>query len=202
MPVITISASYGAGGSWVGPEVARSLACRFIDRAIPTQVSERLAVPLEHALAHDEAATKPALGRLLVGLAAHSGVRIPELTDSAFRHETERLIIDAAATGDMVLLGRAGALVLRDHAEALQVRLDGPEQARVRQAMRIENVDETEARRRLRESDRLRTAYVEHFYQPDPRDPGLYQLSLDSTALSLETGVELILRAAGDLRAR
>jgi cytidylate kinase len=178
------------------------LGCRFIDRAIPTQVSERLAVPLEHALQHDEVATKPTLTRLLVGLAAHSGVTIPEPTDSAFRRETERLIVEAAATGDVVLLGRAGAIVLRDHPEALHVRLDGLEPARLRQAMRLENVDETEARRRLRESDRLRTAYVEHFYDADPGNPDHYQLVLRSTALPLETCVELILRAAGDLRGR
>ncbi|HEY4830866.1 MAG TPA: cytidylate kinase family protein, partial [Solirubrobacteraceae bacterium] len=54
--VVTISASYGAGGSWVGPQVAERLACQFIDRAIPVQVAERLDVPIEHAEVHDEAA--------------------------------------------------------------------------------------------------------------------------------------------------
>lgn len=47
--VVTISASFGAGGSWVAPRVAERLGSRFIDRAIPVGVAEQLAVPLEHA---------------------------------------------------------------------------------------------------------------------------------------------------------
>lgn len=62
--------------------------------------------------------------------------------------------------------------------------------------MRIEGVSEDEARRQLRDSDRARTAYVEHFYDIDPRDPNHYHLILNSTKLSLQTCVELILQAA------
>jgi Cytidylate kinase-like family len=65
--VVTISASYGAGASWVGPEVAERLGCRFIDRAIPARVAERLDVPVQHAELHDEAAA-PRFTRLLARL--------------------------------------------------------------------------------------------------------------------------------------
>lgn len=195
--MITISASFGAGGSWVAPRVAERLGSRFIDRAIPVGVAEQLAVPLEHALAHDESAAAPGLARLAVALAAPSGVRMPEPTDDAFCREAERVIIEAgAAAGTVVVLGRAGALVLRDRSDALHVRLDGPAEARVRQAMRIENVSERDARRRLRDSDRARTAYVKHFYSADPRDPDHYHLMLNSTKLPFETCVEVILQAA------
>src|SRR4029450_7477226 len=55
MTVVTLSASYGAGGSHVGPRLADRLGVPFIDRVIPTTVAERLAVPLDDALAHDHA---------------------------------------------------------------------------------------------------------------------------------------------------
>ena len=77
--VVTISASYGAGGSWVGPQVAEQLGWRFIDRAIPVQVAERLDVPVEHAHVHDEAAA-PRFTRLLARLPNTSGVVVPEPT--------------------------------------------------------------------------------------------------------------------------
>lgn len=98
--MITISASFGAGGSWVAPRVAERLGRRFIDRAIPVGVAEQLAVPLEHALAHDESAAAPGLARLAVALAAPSGVRMPEPTDDAFCREAERVTIEAAATDE------------------------------------------------------------------------------------------------------
>jgi len=193
--VVTISASYGAGGSWIGPQVAERLGWRFIDRAIPVQVAERLSVPVEHAHVHDEAAA-PRFTRLLARLPNTSGMVVPEATTDAFCRETERLLIEAADAGEVVVLGRAGAIVLRDRAGALHVRLDGPDEPRVRQAMAVEEVDEDEARRRQRDSDRARIDYVKHFYRADPRDPGNYHLVLDSTALPLPTCVELIVAAA------
>ena len=64
------------------------------------------------------------------------------------------------------------------------------------QAMRVEDIDEDEARRRQRNSDRARIDYVKHFYRADPRDPRHYHLVLDSTAVALPTCVELIVTAA------
>jgi cytidylate kinase len=193
--VVTISAAYGAGGSWVGPQVAERLGWRFVDRAIPVQVAERLEVPVEHAHVHDEAAA-PRFARLLARLPNTSGVVVPEPTTDAFCRETERLLIDAADSGDVVVLGRAGAIVLRDRPGALHVRLDGPQEARVFQGMRVEEIDEDEARRRQRNSDRARMDYVKHFYRADPGDPRHYHLVLNSTALTLETCVALIVAAA------
>lgn len=193
--LITISASYGAGGSWIGPQVAERLGCRFVDRAIPVQVAERLGVPQHHAEAHDEAAHSR-LAFLLSRLPNTSGVVVPDATDESFCRETESLLREVADAGDVVILGRAGAIVLRDRPDALHVRLDGPEEARIAQAMRVEEIDEEEARDRQRGSDRARMAYVKHFYEADPRDPRHYQLVLDSTALPLETVVELIVTAA------
>jgi cytidylate kinase len=193
--VVTISASYGAGGSWIGPHVAERLGCEFIDRAIPVQVAERLDVPVAYAEVHDEAAA-PRLTRLLARLPNTSGVVVPEATSPEFCRATERLLIEAADAGDVVVLGRAGAIVLRHQPGALHVRLDGPAEPRVFQAMRVEEIDEDEARRRQRNSDRARMDYVKHFYRADPRDPRHYHLVLDSTAVALPTCVDLIVTAA------
>ena len=192
--VVTISASYGAGGSWVGPELAERLGWQFIDRAIPVQVAERLDVPVEQAHVHDEAAA-PRFTRLLARLPNTNGVVVPEPTTDAFCRETERVLIDAADAGDAVVLGRAAAIVLRDRPGSLHVRLDGPEEARVFQAMRVEDIDEDEARRRQRSSDRARMDYVKHFYRAERRARH-YHVVLDSTAVALPTCVELIVTAA------
>jgi cytidylate kinase len=86
--------------------------------------------------------------------------------------------------------------VLRDEPGVLHVRLDGPPDRRVRQAMELEGVDRATAERHMKETDRARQAYVQHFYGADPRDSGLYHLILDSTAFPLDACVELVARAA------
>jgi cytidylate kinase len=197
--VVTLSATYGAGGSQVGPMLAERLGVAFLDRAIPSAVAERLSVPLEEALAHDES-LGDAIGRLSSSFAllpelAGAMVQADLLAEEDYRRETERAIREHAAEG-AVVLGRAGQLVLREEPGALHVRLDAPPERRLRQAMILEGVDEETAKRHLRETDRAREAYVQHFYGADPRDCRLYHLVLDSTQLPLETCVELIAQAA------
>ena len=201
MSVVTLSASYGAGGSQVGPRLAERLGVAFLDRVIPAAVAERLAVPLDDALHHDDA-VRSVLERLLMRFApaaqAFSGAATPpELVDErSFLRATEEVIRERVAAGSGVILGRAAAIVLRETPGALHVRLDGPVEGRLGRAMELEGVDRATAERHMRETDRAREAYVQQFYGADARDAGLYHLVIDSTALALDACVELIALAA------
>ncbi|WP_150252955.1 cytidylate kinase-like family protein [Nocardiopsis deserti] len=221
-PVVTISATYGAGGSAVGPAVAARLGVAFLDRAVPSAVAARIGCSLDEALQRDDRAP----GRLERLLA--SAARLPTVTlgsvdtaligttdeegrllyDHEFVEQTERVLGEVAQQGGVVL-GRAGAVVLRDHPGALHVRLDGDPDARLRRARRLwesgdrgewrgTHSDEPPNARLLDDNDRARAAYVRRFYRADPADPGHYHLVLDAVSLSLEACVDLVVRAARD----
>jgi cytidylate kinase len=205
MRIVTVSAAYGAGGSVVGPAVAERLSVPFLDRAIPATVAAEIGCSLEAALAHD-GRTEPGLGRLFAATARVPNIGIGGLetylpaqdvvAEEEFVRRTEETIKRMATTTGGVVLGRAGALVLRDQAGALHVRLTGPEDARVAHAMRLHARDAESARQRLRENDRARAAYVKHFYRADAADPRHYHLVIDSTALPLDAVTDVIVRAA------
>jgi cytidylate kinase len=190
MALITLSASYGSGGSRVGPELAAVLGVPFLDRAIPTAVADHMHVPEDEALARDESP-----GGLLARIRSSLALS-PEHDDDYFRLETERVLHEHAATGNAVILGRAGAIVLRDDERALHVRLNGPTERRIAQAAALEGIDPAEAERRLKQNDKAREGYVRHFYGVDARNPTLYHLVIDATAIPLSTCVELIAVAA------
>jgi cytidylate kinase len=198
MTLITLSAPYGAGGSQIGPAVAERLGVPFIDRAIPTGVAERLAVPLREAIDRDEAVGGWLMRALLsfgqVGPVLAGATPVPGqlLTDEAFRQATEQVLRESAAAGGAVILGRAGAIVLADEPHALHVRLTGPEPARIEQGMLLEGVDRATAERHLQETDNARQAYVHHFYRADPRDASHYHLVIDSTAIPLDACTAMI----------
>ena len=202
--VVTISASFGAGGSIVGPAVADRLGIPFVDRAIPAAVAESLAVPLDRALAHDQQLPS-AIIRVLSKMASAvipmgvAPMAPPEGTDQedVFRSGTERVLRDIADRSGGVLLGRASAIVLAQHPTALHVRLDGPKAARLTRATARDDRPAAEVARILDETDRARVAYVKHFYNRDPHDSRLYHLVLDSTTLPLELCVDLIVTTAG-----
>jgi cytidylate kinase len=110
-------------------------------------------------------------------------------------------LIAAAAESGGVILGRGGQVILRGRPGVLHVLLGGPPEARIRQGMEIEGVDQKTAERRQQANDRARTEYVRRSYGVDPLDPDLYHLVLDSPALGLDTCVDLVV-AASEARMR
>jgi cytidylate kinase len=198
-PVVTVSATYGTGGSRIARAVADELGVPFVDRAIPGAVAAELGLSLPDAEAHDDAGPR-GLERVMRSLAAVgpvSGVDFrTDFGDRAFCDATEAVICRHAESSGGVILGRAGAVVLRDRPRTLHVRLDGPVGRRVERAMALEDIDRATAERRRRENDTARAAYVRVFYGADAADPALYHLVLDSTALATDACVDVIARAA------
>ncbi|HEX2048568.1 MAG TPA: cytidylate kinase family protein, partial [Acidimicrobiales bacterium] len=95
-----------------------------------------------------------------------------------------------------VAVGRGGMVILRSVPWALHVYLGGPQDARVAQRMALEGIDRATAEARQEAEDRARVSYVSLVYGVDGRDPAWYHLMLDSTALDVDTCVELIVTAA------
>ena len=205
--LIALSAAYGAGGSIIGPALARRLDVPFVDRAIPLAVADRLDVPYDDAAAHDEKGRAGLLERVLSGfIGGDTGVPTPlpaeAFSSDDFRRATEEVLLQQAATGAGLILGRGAVVLLREDPRALRVRLDGPPERRVRQAMRIEGLEQDVAERTRARFDRAHEAYFRQFYGVGIQDPGLYHLALDSTSIEFDTCVEMIAAAAKCLVSR
>lgn len=209
MGSVTIAATYGAGGSVVAPAVADRLGLPLIDRAIPVSLATELAHHLRGALADDERRPSNLVARVLghaIDLSGlHVNVPVPHAGLGADETvaATEEVLRHAADRGGAVVLGRAGVFVLAGRPDTLHVRLDGRPASRRLQAMQHEGISAELAATQQRDADRARAAYVRHFY-PQERweDPANYHVILDSTVVSLDTCVELIVAAARDLFAR
>ena len=94
------------------------------------------------------------------------------------------------------MLGRAAAMVLGERPDVLNVRLGGRRERRLEAAVARYGEPVEELRREMEANDRAREAYVRHFYRADASSPKHYHLVVDSTALSLDTVVELVVVAA------
>jgi cytidylate kinase len=199
--VVTVSASYGAGGSEIGPAVAEALGLPFVDRAVPAGVARKLDVPLDLARQRDET-TDRGLWRVISSMAL-----VPEMAgagplayhtfadEHAFREKTEEVLHEIAELGGVVL-GRAAALVLAGRDDALHVRLDGPVERRVMRSVQRSGRSEAEVRRALRSNDAARAAYVRNFYRADPADARHYHLVIDTTAIPWNAAADLVVAAA------
>ena len=202
--LVTISASYGAGGSVVAPALAQRLGVPFLTRATTTTGGFAGPAPCTERLAPDEGRNVPA-HRLLAAFTQAMPVG-PTQSPPSSRHQEEHLRRDCeqdirslANAGAGVILGRGAAVVL-GKGRGFHVRLDGPPDARLAQGAAIEQLSEDEARRHMAAADRARVSYVSRLYRADPANPVYYHLVIDSTAIPLATVTELILQALSAIR--
>jgi cytidylate kinase len=198
--LITVSASYGAGGSVVAPALADRLGVPFMQRVTTSEGHPAPPGPCDEQMTEEEVKATP-VHRLLASFtqAMPAG---PTQSPPSSHHQDQHLrghgeagIHRLLAGGGGVILGRAAAVVLGKD-RGYHVRLDGPPDRRVVQGATIEGISEQEANARRRAADKARTAYVRRLYRIDPGDPSLYHLVIDSTAIPLDTVIELILVAA------
>ena len=199
--LITVSASYGAGGSVVAPALAGRLGLPFLQRVTTSEGHVAEPGPCDEQLSAEEVKATP-VHRLLAHLtqAMPAG---PTQSPPSTHHQDEhlrghgeagihRLLAD---DGGGVILGRAAAVVLGKD-RGFHVRLDGPAERRMVQGAVVEGISEEQAGERLRAADKARTAYVRRLYRCDPADASLYHLVIDSTAMPLDAVIELIVTAA------
>jgi cytidylate kinase len=202
LPLVTIAALYGAGGSVIGPRVAKQLGVPFLDREIPDAVAARMGLS-EDAVADVDEEPRSAVDRLTATLgrlstitgATGGSVERLDLQERQVRARIEEFLARGRITGG-VALGRGGMVVLRSVPWALHVHLGGPRETRIQQGMALNRVDREAAERRQDAEDRARMGYVRRAYGVDGQDPTLYHLILDSTMLDLDTCVELIVAAS------
>jgi cytidylate kinase len=198
--LITVSASYGAGGSVVAPALAERFGLTFLQRVTTSEGHPAPPGPCDEQMSDEEIKATP-VHRLLAHFtqAMPAGpTQSPPSThhqDHHLRRHGEAGIQRVLAAGGGVILGRAAAVVLGKD-RGYHVRLDGPADRRAAQGAAIEGIGEAEAWVRLRAADKARTAYVRRLYRTDPADPALYHLVIDSTAMPLDTVVELVVAAA------
>ena len=199
--MVTLAALYGAGGSVVGPRVAERLGVPFLDRHIPEAVAKETGLSDRAVEGIDEqprdATTRlmATLGRVATAGGSEGSVDRLDLQEGRLRSYIEDFLASAAASGG-VALGRGGMVVLREVPWALHVLLGGPVEARVEQAMRIDQIERDRAERQQKLEDRARIEYVRRAYGVEGEDPALYHLVIDSTALGLDACVELIVAAS------
>ena len=210
MPVITVGRQFGAGGATVGHMLSERLHADFLDSNIIDEVARRLQLPKEEVEAEDEHPGS-LLARLLVALGSASSEPLipPEATAwtppnaaptfdtrKAVLTITQHVIQEAARGGNVVIVGRGGAYILRDFPGALHVFLRASEAVRMKAIMQRFNItSEDEAKRRLKQTDENWTSYIRQVYGHDRNHPAHYDMVLDTGRLGYDTTIDAILVA-------
>jgi len=118
-----------------------------------------------------------------------------ELGDSRYKEAITSVMSELAAKGDVVIIGRGGQAILREHSRCLHVRTTAPVAVRVLRIAEREGLSAEEAKGRVEESDKARLDYHRKYFKIDPADPDLYDIVINMTHISEEDAAELIAAA-------
>ncbi|PYM67769.1 MAG: hypothetical protein DMD79_00305 [Candidatus Rokuibacteriota bacterium] len=182
MPIIAMTKEMGSLGTFIALEVARRLDHEFLRNDIIKAVARGYRVRETGVVLVLEA--RPRLWERL-------GDR-----SRRYRLYLEAAVLDAALRERVVLMGRWSTLFLHGIGHAVRVRVCAPVPVRARRVMTRYGIDETEAIRRLTTYDEGVRARMRQAFDRDWTDPLLYDLVINTEAVSLEAGVRQVLELA------
>lgn len=172
MAIVTISRQLGSQGSNVARILSERLHCCLLDK---TSVEERMGahgIPAATVEQYDE--KKPGLWDRL------------SRDKRRYQHFLRSSILETARSGDCVILGRGGQVVLAEIPGVIHVRVTAPRDVRLARIKHRFECDDEQAARILRRSDQDRSGFHRFFFGSKWDDPENYDIVVSMAKLSLE----------------
>ncbi|MGA3323861.1 MAG: cytidylate kinase-like family protein [Terriglobia bacterium] len=206
--ILTIAREYGSGGGRIAQLLADRLGWKLLDRCLVEKIAESARIKPEVAEKFDER-PDPWLDRLAEvfwqspGLRGYIGGHVPGRFDGEVAaHLTRRIIEEAAAMGNCVIVGRGSQCILQQRDDAFHVFIYAPRGERLARVLRRDaGLTKAEAEKKLDAEDATRAAYVRGHYGEDWQNRHLYHLML-SSCLGVEEAVSIILSALHGSKAK
>jgi len=117
-----------------------------------------------------------------------------ELEDDTYIEAIHSTMMDMAAEGNVVFVGRGGHVILNDLPNVLRVGVIAHQEDRIKTIMEREKLDHEVAESMILNRDSARTYYFQKFFGLDEPDrPDLYHLVVNTSEVSLEYARDLVI---------
>ena len=111
------------------------------------------------------------------------------------REHAKETIRKLATKGNVILVGRGGAIITALFPRVLHVRLVAPFQLRVRNCAEFNHIGTEKAARLVRETDQARLRYVQEYFGANADDPLHYHLVINTGRNSFQDAAQIISNA-------
>jgi cytidylate kinase len=186
MQTLTISRELGSLGTSIAHAVAERLEFRLVWREIINEAAIRVGSP-EIALSQIDD-----LGLL--------DLRPSERALNAYHQAVQSIIEDLASEGHVVIVGRAGQVILKNDPTVFHVKILAPIDLRIERIADKGKISRRAAKAQIEQSDRRRRSYLKRHYGVEWRNPELYDLIINTLRMDIETATTLIVDATTSFR--
>lgn len=116
----------------------------------------------------------------------------PIFDSDSFQRMVERVISKLAEKNNVVIMGRGGQCILKDHPDALHVKLYAPLDKRAEWVAEKNKIDIKSAKTKIEEIDKRRSNFIKHYYNEEIDDINLYHLLINIYKFSIEQSANII----------
>lgn len=210
MTVITISRQFGSGGDDIALNLCKELGYQFFDKNMVLEAAKTSGLSSQEIVDYSEDNYKvrsfldrlfgntpilPYAGIWPDDLAVMYGLEELKLSENDSLHLVQQAIQMAYQVGNMVIVGRGGQILLKDHPGVLHLRIIAPLQDRIQRVQK--KLEEVKSPGRaadiIQQRDLASAEYIKRFYHQDLADPLLYHLVINMGKLSIDQVVQRIL---------
>jgi cytidylate kinase len=217
MSVITISRQYGSGGDEIADRVCELLGYRHFDKRLIRQAAIEAGLSDQEVIDYTEDSYRVKnfierltgrpipVAKVSVWKEDSKGVRSAEnviLNDDVALGLVQEAVKAGHQAGNMVIVGRGGQLILKDHPEVLHVRIEAPMEERIQRVKELLKQEKQafQADINLRRAaqdvivtrDFASADYIQQYYAIDWADPLLYHIVLNTAKVTVEQSAQII----------
>lgn len=179
MAVITISRKLGSMGTYIGEKLADKLGYDYVDKRRISKIMKDY------------------------GFSKFDNIyeQVPGLWEKydEYREMTinflAEVILAVAHHDNVVIAGRGSFGLLDTFSDVINIRIKAPESCRVHRLMKDRNISEFEAKRRIKENDRVRRSFVESDFRFNYNNTTEFDLILDTSIIPPDMCVDWIAQA-------
>ena len=187
--IITVGREFGSGGRTIARMTGERLGIAVYDSELLAKIAEESGFDERYIAEKGENATLGSLvAKCLSGLGNYS-----QMTAEDYLWKIQREVIEKLADREAcIIVGRCADYILRDRADCLRVFILADMETRAKRIVSVYGESAEAPEKRLRDKDRLRSAFYSCHTDMTWGDPHNYQICLDSGALGFEKCVDIL----------
>jgi cytidylate kinase len=203
--IITIEREYGSGGGEIAQRLAKKLGWKLWDQLLTEEIA-RLADCPKSVVEGREERTDPLYYRLFKSFLRGSyegsinAYKLKLVDSECILKFTEQVVLQAAKTGNSVIVGRGSQQFLKKRQDTLRVFLYAPREDKVRRLL-ARGKSAEEAEQRVDTVDQERVDFIQKYFHVEWPDRPIYHAMIN-TAIGDEEVVYMILDLMKTIEAR
>ena len=194
--IITITRQYGSGGHDIGQLLSEKLGIKFYDKELISLAAKESDVDPEVFEQADEKPTNSLLYSLSVGLYNY-GNGFGSMGDLPVNDKLyiaqHKVLKDLAAKEAFIVVGRCADYVLKDYPNVIKVFIHADLDVRIQRALKEYDIEPARAKHAVVKADKNRANYYSFYSGQKWGQADNYDLCINTTHLTIEQAVEVIM---------